>query len=238
MAHKWLVYSSSALDCCSSDHLAAEPVQDPYIDGLLKRAKGVVLELGPGTGDQARHFDPQKITTLYGAEPNKDLHQQLLEKTAIAGIPADKYHILSAGAEPKSLIPALVQAGLVDTTPKQPSIPPEGIFDTIVAVKSLCSIDPSEMKSTIETIFKLLKQGGEFVFFEHVHSNADVITATFVYITNMIWPSLMGNCHLDSKVDKIINEMDGWAPKDVRTIKEYEAHHAFRYVYGRCRRET
>lgn len=213
-------------------------MQDPYIDSLLKDAKGVVLELGPGTGDQARHFDPQKITKLYGAEPNKDLHEQLLEKTVKAGIPGTKYQILSAGAEPKSLIAALERARLLNTTHSQPSIPDDGIFDTVVAVKSLCSIDPSEMRRTVETVHRLLKPGGEFLFFEHVHSNADAITAGFVTVANTVWPYLMGNCHLDSKLDKIVDEMDGWAPKDVRRIKEYEDHHAFRYVYGRCRKET
>lgn len=226
------------LNPCTSDRLLVEPVQDPYIDGLLKSAKGVVLELGPGTGDQARHFDPQKIRKLYGAEPNRDLHEQLLEKTAKAGISEQKYQILSAGAEPKSLIPALQQAGLLDTRPGQPSIPADGIFDTIVAIKSLCSIDPHEMRRTVETIYNLLKPGGEFLFFEHVHSDADPISAAFVSVTNTVWPYLMGNCHLDSKLDKIVEEMDGWAPKDVKRIKEYEDHHVFRYVYGRCRRGT
>ncbi|ETN40022.1 uncharacterized protein HMPREF1541_04297 [Cyphellophora europaea CBS 101466] len=216
--------------------MAAEPVQDPYIHELLQRARGVVLELGPGTGDQSRHYNPAQIELLYGAEPNKDLHEQLLAKSAAAGIGRPKYRILNAGAEPGSLIKALKDAGLINADAK--SLPKDGIFDTIVAVKSMCSMHPTEMTATVAIIHALLKHGGEFLFFEHVHSDADPVSATLVKLTNLIWPYLMGNCHLDSKLDKIIQGTEGWAPKDIRTIREYQNHHAFRYVYGRCRRET
>lgn len=204
---------------------------------MLKRAKGTVLELGPGTGDQARHYNSEQIQMLYGAEPNMDLHQQLLEKTVRAGIPAQKYRIIPAGAEPQSLIQGLVDAGVLNRTSGQPLLPNEGIFDTIVAVKSLCSIDPEEMERTVHTLHRLLKPEGEFVFFEHVHSNADAVTSAMVWLTNWVWPSLMGNCHLDSKLDKVINRMDGWVPKDIRETQEYEPQHPFRYIYGRCQRD-
>lgn len=201
----------------------------------MRTAEGTVLELGPGTGDQSHHYDPERIDALYGAEPNKDLHEQLREKNLDLGLAAN-YTILTAGAEPRSLIPALVDAGLLKRRPGQSVFPEEGVFDCIVAVKSLCSIDPAEMQRTLDTIFKLLKPGGEFIFFEHVHSNADMITSTGVWFTNLVWSYLMGNCHMDSKLDKIVNDMTEWASKDIRVIGEYEPHHPFRYVYGRCRK--
>ena len=36
--------------------MALSPEQTPYISSLMSRARGTVLELGPGSGDQMRHF--------------------------------------------------------------------------------------------------------------------------------------------------------------------------------------
>jgi SAM-dependent methyltransferase len=231
------IYFFSSARPNHANDCAAEPIQEPYIDQLLKTAKGTVLELGPGTGDQSHHYRPRAIDVLYGAEPNKDLHERLLNKNYELGLSHDQYRILTAGAEPRSLIPALQKAGLLKERPGVSVYPEEGVFDYIIAVKSMCSIDPAQMKDTLDMIFKLLKPGGEFLFFEHVHSNADPVTSTGIWFANLIWPSLMGNCHLNSKLDRLVNNMSEWTSKDIRVINEYEPHHPFRYVYGRCRKE-
>ena len=49
--------------------MAASPQQVDHIELLLPRAQGIVLELGPGAGDQSYHFEANKIDKMYGAEP-------------------------------------------------------------------------------------------------------------------------------------------------------------------------
>jgi SAM-dependent methyltransferase len=214
--------------------MAAAPHQVPYIEAVLSRARGVCLELGPGTGDQAHHFKVEKISRMYGAEPNKFLHGPLLAKAAEVGFGKGKYIALECGAQPASLLPALKRAGLL--APNLQSLPSEGIFDTIIAVKSLCSAPPDQMQATMAIVQALLKPGGEFVFFEHLHSDRDLITKIFVWFVNLGWPYIMGGCHLDGKLDKILMGMGGWAARDLKTSPEYQAYQPFRYAYGVCRK--
>ena len=211
--------------------MAESPYQVPYISQLLARAKGCVLEFGPGTGDQARHFRPEQITHLYGAEPNVFLHEKLIQNCRAVGI--HNYTVIPSGAQPSTLIPALKQAGLLEGTTIT-----DGIFDTIVTVKSLCSAPPDELEDTIRLVHKLLKPGGEFIFFEHVHSHDDLFTSILVFFTNLIWPHLMGNCRLDGKLDEILRKDSQWASKDISNIREYRGFEMIRYVKGSCRTRT
>src|ERR1700744_4609053 len=59
--------------------MAASELQINHIEELLSRAKGKVLELGPGAGDQMFHYKPGSIAMLYAAEPNAFLHGTLVE---------------------------------------------------------------------------------------------------------------------------------------------------------------
>lgn len=209
--------------------MAKAPYQLPYISKLMSRARGTVLELGPGIGSQSKHFHPEQIDHVYGAEPNAYLHDQLRETSHAAGI--RNYTVLPAGAQPSALLPALKTAGLLDQNGR---IPQEGIFDTIVTIKSLCSAPPDELEDTIKIVQRLLKPGGEFVFFEHVHSHDDHVTAVLVYITNLIWPWLMGGCRLDGKLDAILRADPGWRSTDIQNITEYHGFEPIRYVKGVC----
>jgi SAM-dependent methyltransferase len=214
--------------------MAADPLQIDHIEHLMSRAQGVVLELGPGAGDQSHHFKADQIEKMYGAEPNGYLHPKLVENAAKAGFGAGKYVALACGAEPSSLLPALKKAGLIPSTTS--SLPEEGVFDSILAVKCLCSAPQPQLPATVAIIQALLKPGGEFLFFEHVANNSDQITQTFVWFVNLIWPYFLGGCHMTGKLDRIINGMGGWASREVITTPEYKGFEPFRYVRGVCRK--
>lgn len=209
--------------------MAASPLQVDHIDALLTRAHGTVLELGPGAGDQMYHYDSSKITRMLGAEPNAFLHAKLRQKAAEAGIKS--YFAVEAGAQPSSLLPALKSAGIITG-----NLPDDGIFDTIVAVKSLCSAPQKQMYETVAVIQALLKPGGEFLFFEHLGNNDDVITRAYASVLNLVWPVLMGGCRLDGKLDKVVMGMGGWDERDLHTT--YKGHEVFRYVKGICRKAS
>jgi len=213
--------------------MAASPLQVDHIESIMSRAHGTVLELGPGAGDQSHHFKPKKISRVYGAEPNAFLHELLLQKSTDAGLEG-KYTTLQAAAQPGSLLPALVTAGVLPANSS--SLPSEGVFDSIIAVKSLCSAPQSQLPATIAVVQALLKPGGEFLFFEHLRNDSDIITQAFAWLMNWVWPAVMGGCRLDGKLDSVIMGMGGWAKRDIRTTGEYHGYEVFRYTKGICQK--
>ena len=214
--------------------MAASPQQVDHIEDLLSRAHGVCLEFGPGAGDQSYHFKARQIKKMYGAEPNVFLHEKLVANASAAGLGPGKYMALECGAQPDSLLPALKKAGVLP--PQMASLPPEGIFDSIIAVKSLCSAPQHQMQATMAIVQALLKPGGEFLFFEHLQNEGDSITQVFVFFVNLIWPSIMGGCHMNAKLDKVLMGMGGWAERDLQTIGQHQGFEPFRYAKGVCRK--
>lgn len=217
--------------------MALSPDQTPYISSLFSRAKGTVLELGPGNGDQMRHLtqgvQEGKVTRVIGAEPNASLHDRLLHNAQGVGLDPEKnrYVVLEAGAEPGSLIPALHRAGLYPQGTGE-----EGVFDTIICVKSMCSAPQDQMVQICTTIQTLLKPGGEFLFFEHVANDRDYLTMAWAWLLGWIWPVCMGNCHLDGRVDKVVGQIGRWKSVDVKNTREFMGWNVFRYVVGVCRK--
>ncbi|ERF71029.1 hypothetical protein EPUS_03309 [Endocarpon pusillum Z07020] len=212
--------------------LASSPLQIDYIESVMSQAHGLVLELGPGNGDQTFHLKANKIEKVYGAEPNEHFHASLVAKAKEIGL-GDKYLPMKAGAEPQSLLPALQDAGLLPGTMTR--LPEEGVFDSIVTIKSMCSVPQAQLPETMEVIRALLKPGGQFLFFEHLQSDASFITQCYVWIFNLfLWPALIGGCRLDGKLDKVIAGMSGWKTRNMENIREYQGHEVFRYMQGVC----
>lgn len=209
----------------------AQDVQVATIDELMSRVKGVVLDVGPGTGEQSYHFRAGQIEMVYGIEPNQFMHERLLEKAKAAGL-AGKYTAVLAGAQPDSLLPALRKHGIISKNSS--NLPDKGIFDSIVAIKVLCSVPREHTMATIAVFQRLLKPGGELVFFEHVENNSDRITQTIVAAVGGIWSLFAGGCRLDSKVDRAVLSMGGWKERHVQTVEEFQGYEIIRYVKGVC----
>ena len=215
--------------------MASSPLQIGYIESVMSQAHGVVLELGPGNGDQSLHLKANKIEKIYGAEPNENFHASLVVKAREVGL-GDKYLPIKAGAQPESLLPALHLAGLLPRNMTR--LPEEGVFDSIVTIKSMCSAPQSQLPETMEVIRALLKPGGQLLFFEHLQNDASFLTQCYAWIFNLfLWPALMGGCRLDGKLDKVIAGMSGWKTRNIENIHEYQGYEVFRYMKGVCTKE-
>lgn len=119
---------------------------------LEKSARGVCLDIGPGTGQWLYLFqraDNPDITKIYGIEPNLALHKSLRENAKNAGLD-DIYEVIGCGAE------ELQTKG---------GIKP-GTIDTIITVQCLCSIPTPQI--IIKELYPLLKPGGRWLVFEHI----------------------------------------------------------------------
>jgi tRNA A58 N-methylase Trm61 len=120
----------------------------------------VVLELGPGSGNQLHRFDTSKVSKIYGIEPNIDLHEALratVKKTNLDDI----YTIIPHGAEDVKSF-------------ERYKIAPNSV-DTILSIQVLCSVpNPTAI---VRHLYQYLKPGGKMIVYEHVQSK-DFVTRT------------------------------------------------------------
>lgn len=96
---------------------------------------------------------------IYAVEPNPHYEDEIATKVKKVDL-QDKYKLLACGVEDSE---ALRKEGIT-----------EGSMDTILSIQVLCAV--GDAKSAMKEIYKLLKPGGSFVFWEHVR-NKDTITA-------------------------------------------------------------
>lgn len=119
---------------------------------LSNAAKGVCLDIGPGSGQWLYLYgkaNNPSITKIYGIEPNPGMHKELRENAVKAGL-GDIYEIVGCGAEELQTKGGIQQASI----------------DTIVTVQCLCSIPTPEI--IIKELFPLLKPGGKWLVYEHI----------------------------------------------------------------------
>jgi len=182
----------------------------------------VILELGPGTGDQVRWLTNLEIEAVYGVEPCLELHAPLQKTIAKMGLDG-KYHVLTCGGERESLRPGLKEAGLLDGTGDAP------IFNTIICSKVLCSIPNPE--DTVESLYGLLKPGGKMLVCEHIKNQwrtpKGSFTSRLVQAFYMLigWTFFMGGCHLDRNTLQVFKDVGskygGWDTVDLEFAMEW-----------------
>lgn len=70
----------------------------PRAGPLIAQASGVVLDIGPGSGEWLKCFDKERVTKVWGVEPNRDMHEMLRRRVKEAGLEG-VYEILGVGVE-------------------------------------------------------------------------------------------------------------------------------------------
>ncbi|KAF2130932.1 hypothetical protein P153DRAFT_287034 [Dothidotthia symphoricarpi CBS 119687] len=204
---------------------------------LLSTCKGVVLDIGPGSGEILPRFNPNLITAMYGAEPAEDLHPGLLKNAQKSGF-GTKYHALLCGAEPESLIPALHKSGILNVSGKN-GLASDGLFDEICCVRVLCGVPHPEQ--TIKELYQLLKPGGRMVICEHVANpwrTEGRVAARFMQLifTVLGWPFFMGGCKLQRHTKEFLRDAGQWDKFD---LEYYGSKDVVPFVVGELvKRET
>lgn len=193
----------------------------PALPRLLASARGVILDIGPGAGDQlARFSHPENVEVIYGAEPCLELHPTLRANAAKAGLEG-KYRILSCGAEPGSLVPALAKEGLLGEDGA-------GAFDEVACVRVLCGVP--KQREMIENLYQCLKPGGRFVVCEHVFNDDDEPLGWFGrllqgFCVALGWPFWGGGCELTRDAEAVLRkaaEADGgWAKVQMEKVDKW-----------------
>lgn len=153
------------------------------VPSLVAAARGVVLDVGAGSGNQLPHFTASSITHIYGIEPNAAFAGPLRERVAAAGL-EDKYTTIIAGVEDAE---AELRAAGVE----------RGGVDTVLCVQVLCSLD--EPVAVVRALHEMLRPGGELVFWEHQANERD-------WLTRQVQGKLLTSVH-EKKTGMAANEI-------------------------------
>jgi ubiquinone/menaquinone biosynthesis C-methylase UbiE len=125
----------------------------------VRSARGKILELGPGPGNQIHRFDQSLVDFIYAVDPNPQFGDNIATKLKKVEL-QDKYKFLACGIEDSD---TLTREGIT-----------EGSLDTVLSIQVLCAV--GDVKTVMREVWKLLKPGGSFVFWEH-QRNSDSTTA-------------------------------------------------------------
>ncbi|KAL4785460.1 S-adenosyl-L-methionine-dependent methyltransferase [Aspergillus varians] len=161
------------------------------VPSLVQAASGVILELGPGAGNQIHRYNTSLVEYIYGVEPNPHFGDDINAKVEKHGL-RDKYKLIVCGVEDSDVL------GAEGVT--------EGSLDSVVCIQVLCAVqDP---KNVMKGLWKLLKPGGKFIFWEHGCSR-DRLTAGVQAFWNPAWSTFVG-CHLTRNVLVDILDCGEW----------------------------
>ena len=147
---------------------------------VVPLAKGVVLEVGIGSGLNIPFYNKNNIEKIIGLDPSEELNVLAKRVADDNGIQID---FLINGAEDIDL--------------------PDNSVDTILITYTLCTI-PNLNKSMSE-MKRVLKSDGKFIFCEHGIA-PDINIIKWQSRINPIWGIFFGGCNINRNIPKIISE--------------------------------
>ena len=147
-------------------------------DKLVPYAKGIVLDIGIGSGLNIPFYNKSYINHLYGLDPSPELLETAMK---VAKTHELEIEFLECGAEPIPL--------------------PDDSIDTIVITYTMCTI-PDISLSNAEML-RVLKPNGKLLFCEHGLA-PDERVAKWQKIINPVWNRIAGGCNLNRDIPKLI----------------------------------
>lgn len=138
---------------------ASRPLFAPDVEKVLRGARGVVVDIGSGSGDWLYLFTNdrnQNISKLYLVEPNTDFHPVLQRRVRELG--------LEGKCQTVKGVEDLENMGMQ-----------KGTVDTICTVHVLCSVKSPE--PLIKSLHAYLKPGGQWLVYEHVKASNGLAVA-------------------------------------------------------------
>jgi len=158
---------------------------------VIPEARGVVLEVGIGSGLNLPHYDGSQVTKLWGLEPASRMRE--LARSQVQQLPFEFEFLDLPGAE----IP--LDASSVDT---------------VVLTYTLCSI--AETTPALRGMARVLRPGGQLLFCEH-GAAPDEAVRKWQDRVNPLWKRLGGGCHLNRDIPGLLKK-GGFRVKALETM--------------------
>ena len=145
---------------------------------IVPLAKGIVLDIGIGSGLNIPFYNKSNIDHLYGLDPSEELlkiAKPLAKKNEL------EIEFLQCGAEAIPL--------------------PDQSIDTVLITYTMCTIP--DIKLSNSEIMRVLKSEGQLLFCEHGLA-PDKNIANWQRKINPIWSKIAGGCNLNRDIPKLI----------------------------------
>ena len=146
---------------------------------VVPRARGVVLEVGMGSGINLPLYNPDIVDFVWGLEPAEGMRKKALP----------------------NLAKSPVEVKWLDLPGEKIPLDDESV-DTVLLTYTLCTI--SDWQSALEQMHRVLKHEGKLLFCEHGHSCHEPVSKWQHRITPM-WKKLAGGCHLNRSISEMIS---------------------------------
>ena len=147
-------------------------------DKIVPLAKGIVLDIGIGSGLNIPFYNKSNIYHLYGLDPSEEL---LKIAKSVAKKNELKVEFLQCGAEAIPL--------------------PDKSIDTVLITYTMCTIPDIQLSNS--EIMRVLKPEGQLLFCEHGLA-PDKNIAKWQRRINPIWSKIAGGCNLNRDIPKLI----------------------------------
>jgi len=157
---------------------------------VVPSARGRVLEIGIGSGNNLLHYDESRVSHLTAIDPLEELWKK--RSVDLSSLPFEVDYI-RGGAEH---IPA-----------KNAS------FDSVVTTFTLCSV--TDIHRTLKEIHRVLKPRGVLLYSEHGRSPHKG-TERWQNLLNPLWKRVSGGCNLNRDIPGLL-ELHGFNAEDVST---------------------
>ena len=150
---------------------AARREMEPLRREAIEQARGIVLEVGAGSGLNFHLYPAEQVERVEAIEPDSTMLRYARQRQAGAAVP------ITLTQAPAEALPFAAAS-----------------FDSVVCTLVLCSVgDPARALAEIR---RVLKPGGALLLFEHVRAEGRV-TARLQSMATPFQKRLAGNCHLN-----------------------------------------
>ena len=147
---------------------------------VVPKARGVVTEIGFGSGLNLPYYDPAKVSRLIGIDPDPTMLRIGRKRWADVRL---QIELIEDRAEALPL--------------------PDGSIDTAVVTYALCTI-PDPGRALLE-IRRVLKPDGRLLFIEH-EQFAGSWRGRWQDRLNGVWGRIAGGCHLNRRPLQLIED--------------------------------
>jgi ubiquinone/menaquinone biosynthesis C-methylase UbiE len=163
------------IDCaCSMDRVMELRRQ------VVPECRGVVLEVGIGSGTNLPLYDPDRVELVYGLEPSEGMRRKA--RANLTNSPVTVRWLDLPGED----IP------LQDSS-----------VDTVLLTFTLCTIP--DCQAALKHMARVLRPDGQLLFLEHGQSRDPGVRKWQDRITPA-WKKIAGGCHLNRPIDELIEQ--------------------------------